>query len=51
MYIITSFILLIVILFGLFFTKLLDENWYYQYYSNNFTDKDLFTKLIKLMKK
>jgi hypothetical protein len=49
--IVTTFIIILLFIIILMY-KLSDNNWADQFMSNNFTDKDFFTKIIKfLMKK
>jgi hypothetical protein len=46
------FVLITVLIFStILFYKLMDRNWRRQFMSGNFTDKDLFTKLVKFLMK
>lgn len=41
--------IMILIFIGILFYKLSSESWYHQFYSQNFTDKDYFTRIIKFL--
>lgn len=44
---ILTFSLIVIAFTGVLFWKLTDPKWYYQFVAQNFTDRDLFTRLVK----
>lgn len=43
------FLIFIILFVAILFYKLADYNWHNQFFTQNFTDKDFFTKLIKFL--
>ena len=46
---ITIILLILLIFIGILFYKISSPSWYHQFYSQNFTDKDCFTRIIKFI--
>lgn len=46
-YFIVIFVIFIFLFVGMLFYKLSNVSWYYQFFTQNFKDKDYFTRFVK----